>query len=142
MPLNPRLPEAAKLLMRLGGPVTKDLVHWLDETRNHHEEIHAYEWTNDWWYVEIFSHRAGSCAITRTLLGFTVHITHDEIMWANHTAFNPSGGNCFCRSTRWVRQLRTKFPGITFTRTTIPGTPAEGQVYDYRPRRCATHSKT
>jgi len=126
--LKPRLDDKFNLLLSLGGPVITDLLNWLDASRNVHESIDVHSWVGDWWYIVIKDERIKGCP-ENMLLGFTVNIKADVIMWVNHTAFNPSGGNCFCRSHRWVRFLRSKLPNV---RPVKYCNSSNAEFHDYR----------
>lgn len=126
---------AANLLTRLGKPVCADLVRWLDEYRNAHEEIDVHEWIGDLWYVVIMDTRIKDSYPAESLIGFTVDIKKDIIFWSNDRSYSPqfaNGGNCFCRATRWWSRLREKFPNAKGDRRRNGIRDSVGSVHDYR----------
>jgi hypothetical protein len=125
--------QAAKLLMTIGGPNVADLVQWLDTNRKETEKLECYEWYEERWYIVITDMRSAEKSPGNMLIGFTVDVKADFILWANdksHPEY-PNGGNCFCRSDRWFRKLYKKFPQAKSDRVY----PGKGNVHDYRPRK-------
>jgi len=129
------LSSAAKLLHLYSGPVVSDLVRWLAEERNAAEDITVTEWVSGFWYITLKDSLVEMYP-DNNLLGFTVSLERDTILWVNDTdGYDgcpihencPIHGNCFVRSERWIRKLRKLFPGITFQRK-----DRAGLVHDYR----------
>jgi hypothetical protein len=122
------LSSAAKLLHLYSGPVVSDLVRWLAEERNAAEDITVTEWVSGFWYITLKDSLVEMYP-DNNLLGFTVSLERDTILWVNDcdTSDCPIHGNCFVRSDRWIRRLRKRFPGITFQRK-----DRAGLVHDYR----------
>ena len=134
MTTTPRLSDAARLMIAIGKKTCSDLVAWLDAERNYHEQIDVHPWIGTFWYVVIRDARIKKYP-EDALLGFTVDIATDSIFWSNDKRHADkgytSGGNVFCRSERWWRKLKAKYPEAKSDRH------GPGNVHDYRKRRGA-----
>lgn len=127
MPQKERLSETGKLMLMLAGPNVRDLVGWLNDERYDYEWLDIHEWMNERWYVILRDRRINKYP-KDALIGFTVDLKADRILWAKGS--DTTSGNVFLRSERWFRKLRAKFPEAKSDRD-----HGNGTFYDYRPRR-------
>ena len=104
-----RLDNATRLALRMCGVEVQGLLTWIESKINKQESVEMREWAGDWWRVTVYDHRVPRHHCN-AFISFTMNIKTDEIMWCNHTASNPYGGNCFLRSLRWYRLLRRQYP--------------------------------
>jgi hypothetical protein len=129
------LSTTALLMIALAKENCCSLVAWLNLVRNQYEQIDVHPWIGNFWYIVVLDTRICAKYPANSLIGFTVDVEEDRIFWANEQTYAgigfTNGGNVFCRSVRWWRELKVKYPEAKSDRH------EGGNVYDYRPRRVA-----
>ena len=134
--MPPHLTQTARLLLALGKPNTAALVEWLNANRKPNEQIEVSQWMDALWYVVVVDESLRNLPPgeypRRMLVGFTIDVQKDAISWCR---WNPKVlaqefhvGNCFCRSERWWRLLRKRFPDIKGQHEN----PGAFHIHDYR----------
>ena len=134
--MPPPLTQTARLLLAIGKPNTAALVEWLNANRKPNEQIEVYQWMDALWYVVVVDESLRNLPPgeypRRMLVGFTIDIQKDVIFWCcgNPAVFASElhGGNCFCRSERWWKLVRQRFPHIQSQYDTREGP----HIHDYR----------
>jgi hypothetical protein len=105
---------ASRLLKCLTPQIT-ELLGKLENYLNEHEQIDIHTWYGNKFYIVVRDNRIHSypeCA----LIGFTVEVKADCILWCDDKAYTTAGGNCFTRSLKWKRFLTKNFGNVKETK--------------------------
>ena len=91
---------AAGLILKRKTTVISTLLQWIEDSLHDDEHIDVHEWVDERFYIEVI--RTGDHA---QLLGITINVDTDEVIYITPTKNDPFGGNCFVRGERWKRLL-------------------------------------
>ena len=97
-------------ILKKSCPDLCELLEWLESNLSQHETINVHCWYGRLYYIVVEDIRPTdeNAYPSQMRIGFTVDVTEDIIYWNNNKSFNPSGGDCFVRSSKWKSLVKAR----------------------------------
>jgi hypothetical protein len=102
---------AATLLIHCCPNAISNLLLKLQRGLGLTEQIDIHQWTGELYYIVVRDNRDIYEYPGQSRCGFTVNIATDEIFWNLQRSKIPFSGNCFVRTAKWKRFLKTNYGG-------------------------------